>query len=161
MRVIAATVLAMFCLLSLVSFWAYYNRIPKEPYGIVLPTLVGADEEFRTDDIRGAYVMHVFASWCTTCLEEHKVWMEITEGATMRVYGIAYLDIKQKTLEWLENHGNPYTMVAVDYSGRSMKKLGVTGVPETLVFDQTGRMVAHITGSMTRDLWRRISTLVD
>ena len=161
MRVIAITTLALFCLLSLMLFGVYYNRNLKKPsYHIVLPAIAGADRELRTENIEGAYVIHVFASWCTTCLEEHKIWMSIAGKKTIRVYGVAYLDVQHKTLEWLAKYGNPYTTVAADYSGRTMKKLGVTGVPETLVFSHTGEMVMHVSGAMTEDLWKRISALV-
>ncbi|WP_237696971.1 DsbE family thiol:disulfide interchange protein [Anaplasma marginale] len=137
------------------------SQFQKKPsYHITLPAIVGTEKEFRTENIEGAYVIHVFASWCATCLEEHKIWMSIANEKPIRVYGVAYLDVQHKTLEWLAKHGNPYAMVAADYSGRVMKKLGVTGVPETLVFSRTGEMVMHVSGAMTEDLWKRIFTLV-
>ncbi|ACM49003.1 DsbE family thiol:disulfide interchange protein [Anaplasma marginale] len=161
MRVVAITTLALFCLLSLTLSGVYYNRNFKKPsYHITLPAIVGTEKEFRTENIEGAYVIHVFASWCATCLEEHKIWMSIANEKPIRVYGVAYLDVQHKTLEWLAKHGNPYAMVAADYSGRVMKKLGVIGVPETLVFSRTGEMVMHVSGAMTEDLWKRIFTLV-
>ncbi|AHX04394.1 ahpC/TSA family protein [Ehrlichia japonica] len=121
---------------------------------IVLPILFTEDQVFDTNDLIGhPYILNVFASWCTTCQEEHSLWVEIAKKNIIKIYGIDYLDTEYKVQEWLKNHGNPYTKIAKDYSGKVGNVLGVTGVPETFVLDQNGKILLHIHGSISKDIW--------
>ncbi|MGN7679034.1 MAG: redoxin family protein [Anaplasma sp.] len=162
MRIVGIVALTLFCALSSALLWVYHKRNAALSYHITLPAILGPGSELDTANIKGkeAYIINVFASWCATCLAEHATWMDIAANNKVNIYGVAYLDVVQKTLAWLEKHGNPYVLVAADNSGKSLQRLGVTGVPETLVFDQNGKMVMHVTGAMTMNLWQQISTLI-
>ena len=163
MRIIAAVVLLIILFISAVMFFAYGSTNNSLSYDITLPT-IGNMGEFSTSEInrkRRAYIINVFASWCVACIQEHQIWNEIAKEGAVDLYGIDYIDIEENAISWLKKHGNPYIMVAADYSGKSAKTLGVTGVPETFVFNKKGELVLHFTGMVTRELWqKRISGLV-
>ena len=121
---------------------------------IVLPILYTKNEVFDTNDLIGhPYIINVFASWCTTCQEEHKLWLEISQKNIVKIYGIDYLDTEYKVQQWLNTHGNPYTKIAKDYSGKVGNILGVTGVPETFVFNKDGKIILYIHGTISKDIW--------
>jgi len=96
----------------------------------------------------GAYVINVFASWCTPCRAEHGRLMALqTRGIT--IVGIAYKDRPAATQGFLDELGNPFADVALDPDGRYALELGVTGVPETFVIDGGGNIVAVHRGPLT------------
>ncbi|AHC39464.1 DsbE family thiol:disulfide interchange protein [Ehrlichia muris] len=156
MRIIATTLLACFLIFVVIFTKVLLNQnvTTDVTNRIVLPILFTEDQVFDTNDLIGhPYILNVFASWCTTCQEEHSLWLEIAKKNIIKIYGIDYLDTEHKVQEWLKNHGNPYTKIAKDYSGKVGNVLGVTGVPETFVFDQNGKILLHIHGSISKDIW--------
>ncbi|KJV69161.1 DsbE family thiol:disulfide interchange protein [Candidatus Neoehrlichia procyonis] len=152
-------IILLITLLSFIIAFAYAihnkginNSSPS--YSITLPYLLQEDMQFTTNNLKGKpYIIHVFASWCTTCKEEHKIWLEIAEKNIIDIYGISYLDIKQNAIAWLQDNGNPYKVVAADYNGSSGHAFGITGVPETFVFDKNGKIILHISGNITLEIW--------
>ncbi|AAZ68731.1 DsbE family thiol:disulfide interchange protein [Ehrlichia canis] len=155
MKIIATALLV--CFFTFVAIFTKVllnkNTAPDNTNRIVLPILFTEDQVFDTNDLIGhPYILNVFASWCTTCQEEHKLWVEVAEKKTIKIYGINYLDTEHKVKEWLKKHGDPYTKIAKDYSGKMGSVLGVTAVPETFVFDKNGKMILQIHGNISKDI---------
>ncbi|MGN7618650.1 MAG: DsbE family thiol:disulfide interchange protein [Ehrlichia sp.] len=164
MKTIATTLLACF-LLFVIAFTKVLlnkNATTDTFTRIVLPILYTENQVFDTKDLIGhPYIINVFASWCTTCQEEHDLWLDISRKKVIKIYGINYLDTEYKVQQWLKIHGNPYTKIAKDYSGKVGNILGVTGVPETFVFNKDGKIILHIHGSVSKDTWEnQISKLI-
>ena len=129
------------------------NTTPDISNRIVLP-LLSEDQLFDTNELIGRpYIINIFASWCTTCQEEHSILLDIAKKQMIEIYGINYLDTEYKVKEWLKTNGNPYTKIAKDYSGKVNNILGVTGVPETFIFDQHGKLLLHIHGNLSKEMW--------
>jgi len=84
------------------------------------------------------WVLNVFASWCTPCLDEHPMLMELASQNRVIVVGLNYKDGFQNAADWLGKHGNPYSAVAVDTDGLVGLDFGVYGVPETFLIDKSG-----------------------
>ena len=84
------------------------------------------------------WVLNVFASWCTPCLDEHPMLMELASQNRVIVVGLNYKDGFQNAADWLGKHGNPYSAVAVDIDGLVGMDFGVYGVPETFLIDKSG-----------------------
>ncbi|WDM85127.1 DsbE family thiol:disulfide interchange protein [Ehrlichia sp. JZT12] len=156
MKIIGTALLV--CFLIFVTIFAKVlsnkNTSTDPSIRIVLPILYTENQIFDTDDLIGhPYIINVFASWCTTCQEEHNLWLEISKKKIIDIYGINYLDTEHKVQQWLKVHGNPYTQIAKDYSGKVANILGVTGVPETFVFNKNGKIILHIHGNISKDIW--------
>ncbi|KJV64597.1 Thiol:disulfide interchange protein DsbE [Anaplasma phagocytophilum] len=165
MRIVVISVLCLFCAFSVIVFFTYYKRNSAIfSYDIVLPTIFGNSTEFNTSEIkkkRRAFVVNVFASWCAVCMQEHQTWKEISKRTPIDLYGIDYIDIEDNALAWLQEPDNPYIAIAADYSGKAAKAFGVTGVPETFIFNKKGELVLHIKGSITWELWQeRVAKLI-
>jgi len=84
------------------------------------------------------WVLNVFASWCTPCLDEHPMLMELASQNRVIIVGLNYKDGFQSAADWLGKYGNPYSAVAVDIDGLVGMDFGVYGVPETFLIDKSG-----------------------
>jgi cytochrome c biogenesis protein CcmG/thiol:disulfide interchange protein DsbE len=113
--------------------------IDKPAPEFALPKLREQGAVLRTDDLRGqVWLLNVFASWCTPCLEEHPLLIDLAKRNVVPVYGLNYKDQSAVALKWLRRHGDPYTDIMVDVEGRTGIEYGVYGVPETFVIDKRG-----------------------
>ncbi len=128
--------------------WAGLSLNPREvPSPLIgkpapefaLPQLRDGGNIVRAADLRGqVWLLNVFASWCTPCLEEHPYLVDLTRRNLVPVYGLNYKDQRSAALEWLGRHGDPYAGIVVDAEGRTGIEYGVYGVPETFVIDKLG-----------------------
>lgn len=118
-----------------------------------LPRLEG-DAGFSDGDLRGVpSIVNFFASWCTPCLEEHPVLMQLAREGGVRLVGINYKDAPDDALRWLARHGNPYAVVARDSEGDAGLDWGVYGVPETYLVDADGVILHKHVGPLTPTVW--------
>ena len=139
--------MVIFIVLSVFAIIALFNEedpatkersIPIPEF--IVETLNG--ETFSHTDFTGKYhVLHAFASWCVVCIAEHPLFATLEELELPHIYGLAWKDDADKTRSWLQRHGNPYHDVISDPDGTLGVKLGVTGVPETYIIDDSGNIV--------------------
>ena len=139
--------LLVFALIS-VFLWVGLSLNPREvPSPLIgkpapafeLPQLRESGGMVRSEDLKGrVWLLNVFASWCTPCLEEHPHLVQLAQRGVVPVYGLNYKDKREAALQWLGRHGDPYTGIAVDVEGRTGIEYGVYGVPETFVIDRDG-----------------------
>jgi cytochrome c biogenesis protein CcmG, thiol:disulfide interchange protein DsbE len=109
-----------------------------------------------SDDRRGrAYVINLFASWCTPCRAEHPQLMALRRRG-VDIVGIAYKDRREASVAFLTELGDPFSDVAMDPEGRFGLELGITGVPETFVIGPDGRIRAAHRGPLTEESVRDV-----
>ena len=107
-----------------------------------------------SDDRRGrAYVINLFASWCTPCRAEHPQLMALRQRG-VEIVGVAYKDRPAASVAFLTELGDPFQVVAMDPEGRFGLELGVTGVPETFVIGADGTIRAAYRGPLTEEAVR-------
>ncbi|MGE4241093.1 DsbE family thiol:disulfide interchange protein [Ramlibacter sp.] len=117
-----------------------------------VPQLHAADKTFSPADMKGqVWMLNVWASWCVACRVEHPLLVEIHKAGVVPVIGLDYKDQRADALKFLEQHGNPYTLSAVDLDGRIGIDYGVYGVPETFVIDKSGVIRHKHIGPITPD----------
>lgn len=92
----------------------------------------------RTDLLGQVTLVNVFASWCVACLDEHPLLTQLARAGIVSIYGLNYKDNREDANRWLARHGDPYTAIAFDPSGRIGLDWGVYGVPETFILDREG-----------------------
>jgi cytochrome c biogenesis protein CcmG/thiol:disulfide interchange protein DsbE len=111
--------------------------------------------EIVTDkNIKGEWaVVNIWATWCSPCLKEHAVLMDISRLHDIPLYGIDFKDDSEAAKQWLADKGNPYTVVLVDEQGKSAFDWGVVGVPETLLIDPLGVIKHRFAGQLTHEVW--------
>lgn len=108
-------------------------------------------EPLTGDARRGrAYVVNLFASWCTPCRAEHPQLMALRQRG-VDIVGVAYKDRPEASAAFLAELGDPFTDVGLDPAGRFGLEIGVTGVPETFVIGPDGAIRAAHRGPLTQE----------
>lgn len=121
----------------------------------VLPMLTGDQPgpghvDLKTAGVGKPMLINVFASWCAPCRVEHPRLMAL-KARGVAVVGVAWKDDSVATRAFLDELGDPYSMVLVDAEGRAGLDLGITGAPETFAVDAMGRVVAKSSGPLLED----------
>lgn len=110
-------------------------------------------KSFSPRQLQGkVWLLNVWASWCTSCRQEHPLLVDFAKQGLVPVIGFNYQDQREAGQQWLGKHGNPYQLTAFDQDGRVGMDLGVIGVPETFVVDKQGRVRHKFTGPITPEL---------
>jgi cytochrome c biogenesis protein CcmG/thiol:disulfide interchange protein DsbE len=126
---------------------------------LTLPTLTeGQPVRLRAAAAEGPMLVNFFASWCAPCEIENPVLMGL-KGEKVRVVGVAYKDAPPNTQAFLTRLGDPYAEKLVDRDGRAGVEFGVTGVPETYVVGQDGKVLAKHAGPLTEADAERLAKL--
>jgi cytochrome c biogenesis protein CcmG/thiol:disulfide interchange protein DsbE len=149
-------------LAALVALFAV--RLPHDPSKIPSPLIGKAAPEFDLPTLDGGRlaltslrgqpaVVNFWASWCTPCLEEHPLLMELARSG-VKIVGMNYKNEPEAAAQWLARHGNPFGVIARDAEGRVGLDWGVYGVPETFVLDAGGVVRHKHVGPLTREAWQ-------
>ncbi|MGE5491456.1 MAG: DsbE family thiol:disulfide interchange protein [Actinomycetota bacterium] len=138
-----------------------------------LPVLATPTKTFGPKDMEGkVWLLNVWSSWCVSCRQEHPVLVEFSKRASVPLVGLNYKEVRgdgeidmakvapedekklaiQRADQWLNQHGNPYTLSVLDLDGRVGIDYGVYGVPETYVIDKAGTIRMKHIGPITPDV---------
>jgi cytochrome c biogenesis protein CcmG/thiol:disulfide interchange protein DsbE len=117
--------------------------IGKQVPEFSLAPVMGHELGLASADLKGEVsLVNVFASWCTSCLEEHPLLVRLASSGIVPIHGLNYKDKPEDAARWLNRLGDPYTRTGADINGRVGIDLGVYGVPETYIIDREGK-IAH------------------
>ena len=105
-------------------------------------------------------LVNFFATWCKPCRDEHIYIKRFSDERKIRVVGINYKDNNKKTIQWLNNLGNPYSDVPLDKNGRIAIDWGVYGIPETFVISSNGIVKYRHIGPITKKIYKKINLLI-
>lgn len=147
-----------------------------------LPRL-GGGEHFSPCAMRGkVWLLNVWATWCSACRQEHSVLLDMRRHRALTLVGLNYQEVRgdagadmstmtpaaeaalaaTRATDWLQRHGDPYVLSALDLDGRVGMDYGVYGVPETYVIDRAGVIRFRHAGPLTAAvLANRILPLVE
>lgn len=119
-----------------------------------LPKLSNPDELFKHTNLKGEVsLLNIWATWCTSCRQEHPVLMKIAKSHNVPIYGLYYKDSPELGINWLKEYGNPYHENAVDEDGKVGIEWGAYGTPETFVIDQQGIIRHKHVGPISWQKW--------
>lgn len=102
-------------------------------------------------DLKGSYLINVWASWCITCRIEHGFLVRL-DAQNIPIVGLNYKDDKDDAIEWLSKYKDPYGLIIHDFSGSLALDMGVTGAPETFLV-KDGKIIAHFSGEVNKRIW--------
>lgn len=137
------------------------NQIPSplinQPAPIFqLPLLFKPEQLTSNQDFIGHItLLNIWATWCSSCVEQHPFLLSLAKDKTLTLVGLVYKDNPSKVKAWLAEEGNPYQSVAIDETGKAAIDWGVYGTPETFVIDRKGIIRYKQIGSITVDVWEK------
>ena len=102
-------------------------------------------------DLKGSYLINVWASWCITCRIEHGFLVNLS-SKNIPIVGLNYKDERIDAVEWLNKYEDPYGLIIYDFSGSLALDMGVTGAPETFLI-KDGKIIAHFSGEVNKRVW--------
>lgn len=100
-------------------------------------------------------LVHVWATWCGVCLDEHQELINIRNKWNPIIYSVSYKDQPERVLKWLSDNGDPYKLHINDNMGRLALDLGVYGTPETYVLDKDGMIKFRHVGSLNSRIFEK------
>ena len=134
--------------------------IPTPLIGQEVP-IMGLETEFyeifQKNDLEDVLKIHkikiinFWASWCLPCEVEHPILMGLSKKSDFIIIGVNYKDTEEGSAEFLNEKGNPYDLVVIDDEGMMGIEMGLTGVPETFVVNEEGKIIYRIVGPINNE----------
>ena len=136
--------------------------IPKALVGKTLPDLTlasldgPAEVRLREELKQGPVIVNFFASWCGPCALEQPALLAL-KARGVRIVGIDYEDAPPRgsaeaARTFLARTGDPFVQRLADPDGRAGIEFGLTGVPESYLIAQDGRILAKYTNLSEGDV---------
>jgi cytochrome c biogenesis protein CcmG/thiol:disulfide interchange protein DsbE len=127
--------------------------INKSAPDFKLPLLYEPAQSASRESLMGKpYLLNVFASWCIECGVEHPVLQAAAPTLGVALVGYDYKDAADDAKAWLDNHGNPYSVLMADTSGQTAIDFGVYAAPESFLIDARGVIRYKHIGPITEDV---------
>ncbi len=98
------------------------------------------NENFVENYIKDSDVVmvNIFATWCPTCLIEHKQLITLAEKYNIKIIGIGYKDTAKDIMKYMTKLGNPFTHIGIDSEGYASSGWKTSGTPESFIINSKG-----------------------
>ena len=118
---------------------------------------ISSDEIFIDDN--KFYLLNIWASWCIPCIDEHPFLLELTKQKNLKLIGLNYKDNKIKAKRFLNELGNPYSIIIADPNGTLAIDWGAYGVPETFLIKEK-KIIKKIIGPINDNNFIKIKEFI-
>jgi cytochrome c biogenesis protein CcmG/thiol:disulfide interchange protein DsbE len=81
--------------------------------------------------------------------------MQLSKTNQIPIIGLNWRDNKKDAIDWLENYGDPYNLIANDNLGRVAIDWGVYGAPESFLVDSNGIIIHKHLGPLNKKIWEQ------
>ena len=168
-RWIAILPLAGFALLAVLFFARVHHDPHYIPAALVgktlpdetLPPMAGGAPARLIADAPPGTVINFFASWCVPCIQEQPVLMALKAQGVKVIGVVSPWRYDPAATGAMLARGNPYSETLLDPAGKSTLDFGVSGVPETFVVGQGGKIVAKYAEPLDAQSAEALSEQVD
>ena len=99
----------------------------------------------------GTKLINFWASWCLPCEVEHPILMSLKKDSDIKIIGVNYKDKREDADLFLSNEGNPYHVILYDIDGSFGIEMGISGVPETFVVTDDGKIIYRHVGPLSNE----------
>ncbi len=161
----------LFVFIFILLFRGMYNTNIYKPSEIKNKNLV----EFSSKDLflnknvnikellvkKNFTIINIWASWCIPCKLEHKKLMNLNNLDSITIVGLNYKDKPTNAKKFINDLGNPYTIILTDPDGTISIQLGAYGVPETFLINKDSKILKKYIGELTNDQISEIEKIIN
>jgi len=79
------------------------------------------------------YLLNIWASWCVPCRNEHSLLINLSKSEKIEIIGLNYKDNFNNAKKFINELGNPYSIILIDRDGTKAIEWGAFGIPETFL----------------------------
>ena len=141
--------------------------IPKNLNEIVLKQFSAKDlfseNRISSDDVfidNDFYILNIWASWCLPCRQEHSELIKLSKNSSVKLIGLNYKDNRNNAKKFINELGNPYSIILVDKKGIISIELGAYGVPETFIINKNKKIVKKFIGPLNKKNIKEINEIL-
>ncbi len=90
------------------------------------------------------YLLNIWASWCLPCRDEHPFLMNLIKNEKIKIIGLNYKDNISSAEKFIDELGNPYSLILLDKDGTKAIEWGAFGIPESFLIYQNKILKRYI-----------------
>jgi len=103
------------------------------------------------------YLLNIWASWCVPCRDEHPLLIKLGKSEKIEIIGLNYKDDFNNAEKFINEFGNPYSIILLDRNGTKAIEWGAIGVPETFLIHKN-RIIKRYMGPLNSKLIEEIES---
>ena len=103
------------------------------------------------------YLLNIWASWCVPCRDEHPLLINLSKSKKIDIIGLNYKDDFNNAEKFINEFGNPYSIILLDRNGTKAIEWGAIGVPETFLIHKN-RIIKRYIGPLNSKLIKEIES---
>jgi cytochrome c biogenesis protein CcmG/thiol:disulfide interchange protein DsbE len=92
--------------------------------------IINSSDLFKLDKF---YLLNIWSSWCVPCRDEHSMLVSLSKSEKIEIIGLNYKDNLKNAEKFINELGNPYSIILLDRDGTISIEWGAFGVPETFL----------------------------
>jgi cytochrome c biogenesis protein CcmG, thiol:disulfide interchange protein DsbE len=105
-------------------------------------------------------LINFWASWCGPCLAEHPFLLKLNSEKKLNLIGVNFKDKKDNALDFLNQHGNPYDVLAKDEFGKHSVNFGIYGIPESILVNKNLVILKKFIGPISQKDYQYIRSII-
>jgi cytochrome c biogenesis protein CcmG, thiol:disulfide interchange protein DsbE len=105
------------------------------------------------------YLINIWASWCIPCRDEHPLLLNLKKSQKIEIIGLNYKDNLNNAEKFIDELGNPYTVILLDRDGTKSIEWGAFGIPETFLIYEN-KIIKRYIGPLNLKLIKEIENYI-
>ena len=105
-------------------------------------------------------LINFWASWCAPCRTEHPILMQLSKLKNLEILGVNFKDKRNNALNFLNDLGNPYNLLAKDDYGKESVNFGIYGIPESILINNEFVVIKKFVGPLNFDDLSEIKKII-